>query len=169
ALLNSKKSTSFEKFISVCAGFFTDGTIYSEPKYKWMVTKGDFSFEFENNRPKINFENATLKCYIINQGAKKKENPYEDSMIVYNTAGIFEPFVDRFTGRGGKMDWARSGLDPAKNYCEITDYRLSLKQTKLECDSVLTHTEYYDEPLWGDFTDYAKRYDREVDRIYPNF
>ena len=73
ALLNSKKSTQFEKFISVCAGFFTDGTIYSVPKYKWIVTGGEFYFQFENNRPKIDFKNADLKCYIINQGKKKEE------------------------------------------------------------------------------------------------
>ena len=134
-----------------------------------MITSGQYSFEFEKNRPKINFKNAVIKCYIINQGAKKKDNPYLDSMIVYKTTGIYEPFVKRFTGRGGKMDWARTGLDPTKNYCEITDYRLSLNQTKLECDSVLTYTEYYDEPMWGDLTDMAKRYDREIDMIYPNF
>ena len=170
ALLNSKKSTQFEKFISVCAGFFTDGTIYSVPKYKWVVTGGEFGFQFENNRPKVNFQKADLKCYIINQGKTRKKDPdYLDSMIVKNTTGVFEPFVDRFTGRGGVMDWARTGLDPTKNYCEITDYKISLKQTKLECDSVLTYTEYYHEPLWGDLTDQAKIYNREIDRIYPNF
>ncbi|MBD3638413.1 MAG: hypothetical protein HUJ25_13765 [Crocinitomicaceae bacterium] len=169
ALLNSKKSTDFQKFITVCAGFFTDGTIYEVPKYKWSVTGGDYVFKFENNRPKIIFTNADLACHIFDQGAGKKENPYLDSMIVRGTTGTFEPFVNRFSGRGGIMDWARTGLDPKKNYAEITDYKLSMKQTKLECDSVLVHTEYYPEPLYGDFKDFAKKYDRDIDRIYPKF
>lgn len=169
ALLNSKKSTDFQNFIEVCAGFFTDGTIYSVPKFKWMVKGGEYLFEFENNRPKITFTNTTLSCYIYDQGAGKKDNPYLDSMIVKGTSGIYEPFVDRFTGRGGIMDWARTGLDPKKNYSEITDFKISLKLTKLECDSVLTHTEYYPEPLYGSFNDEAKIYNREIDRIYPNF
>lgn len=169
ALLNSKKSTNFQKFIGVCEGFFTDGTIYSVPKYKWMINGGEYLFEFEKNRPKITVSNAKLTCYIINQGAKKKDNPYSDSMIVNGTSGVFEPFVNRFTGRGGTMDWGRTGLDPKKNYAEITDYKISLKQTKLECDSVLTYTEYYPEPLYGDLKDMAKRYDRDIDRVYPSF
>lgn len=169
ALLNSKKSTDFQKFITVCAGFFTDGTVYSVPKYKWTITGGDYEFAFEKNRPKVTFTGSTLSCYIINQGAGKKDNPYADSMIVKGTNGVFEPFVNRFTGRGGVMDWGRTGLDPKKNYAEITDYKISLKQTKLECDSVLTYTEYYPEPLWGDFKDVAKIYDRSIDRIYPQF
>jgi hypothetical protein len=169
ALLNSKKSTNFEKFITVCSGFFTDGTIYKVPKYKWTITGGEYVFAFEKNRPKITFENATLACYIFDQGAGRKDNPYADSMIVKKTTGVYEPFANRFTGRGGTMDWGRTGLDPSKNYAEITDYKLSLKQTKLECDSVLTYTEYYHEPLWGDFKDVAKIYTRTIDRVYPNF
>ena len=117
----------------------------------------------------MTFKGSTLSCYIINQGAKGKENPFLDSMIVRGTNGIYEPFVNRFTGRGGIMDWGRTGLDPKKNYAEITDYKVTLKQTKLECDSVLAYTEYYEEPLYGDFKDIAKKYDRDIDRVYPNF
>ncbi|UKN01589.1 hypothetical protein K6119_17845 [Paracrocinitomix mangrovi] len=168
-LLNSKKSTNFQTFIEFCADFFTDGTIHKELKYKWTFTGGQYLFEFENNRPKITFSNGDLGCYMFDLGAGKKDNPFADSMVVYKTTGVFEPFVHRFTGRGGDITWSRTGLDPAKNYAEITDYKLSLKQTKLECDSVLMHTEYYEKPLWGDLKDYCKIYNREIDKIYPSF
>ena len=169
ALLNSKKVNDFQKFITVCEGFFSDGTVYDVPKYVWQVKGGEYSFEFERNRPKITFTNCDLKCYIMDRSAGKKESPYFDSMVVKNTSGVFEPFVNKWTGRGGTMDWGRTGLDPKTNYAEITDYILSMKQTKLECDSVKCYTDYYDEPLYGDFNDQAKIYNRETDRIYPNF
>ncbi|MEX1002941.1 MAG: hypothetical protein WDZ35_12560 [Crocinitomicaceae bacterium] len=168
-LLNSKKSNNFQDFIEVCAGFFTDGTIYDVPKYIWQVKGGAYTFEFDRNRPKIIFENVDLACYMMDRSAGKKESPYFDSMIVRNTNVVYEPFVDRMTGRGGKMDWGRTGLDPTKNYAEITDYKLSLKQTKLECDSVTMYTDYYSEPLAGSFKDMAKVYNRDIDRVYPSF
>lgn len=169
ALLNSKKSTQFQKFISVCEGFFSDGTIYNVPKYVWQVTGGEYTFQFEKNRPKITFKNVDLKCYMMDRAAGKKDNPYFDSMIVKKTSGVFEPFINKWSGEGGEMDWARTGLDPAKNYAEISSYTLSLKQTKLECDSVKVYTDYYAEPLYGTFKDAAKVYNREVDKIYPSF
>lgn len=168
-LLNSKKVTNFQTFIEVCAGFFTDGTIHDVPKYIWQVRGGEYLFEFDNNRPKITFTNVDLGCFMMDRSAGKKDNPYFDSMIVYKTSGVFEPLNNQWTGLGGTMTWARTGLDPAKNYAEITDYKLSLKQTKLDCDSVTMHTEYYTEPLTGDFSDFAKVYNRDVDRVYPSF
>jgi len=169
ALLNSKKATNFQKFITVCEGFFSDGTIYKVPKYKWSVNGGSYSFKFEKNRPKIIFKDVDLSCFIIDAGAGKKDNPYFDSMIVKKTSGVFEPFINKWTGNGGEMDWGRTGLDPKANYAEITDYIISLKQTKLECDSVKMYTEYYAEPMYGTFKDMAKIYNREVDRVYPSF
>jgi len=169
ALLNSKKVSQFEKFIKVCEGFFSDGTIYDVPKYIWQVKGGEYTFVFEKNRPKIIFKNCDLACYMMDRNAGRKESPYFDSMVVRGTGGIFEPFINKWTGRAGRMDWGRTGLDPEKNYADITDYILSMKQTKLECDSVEVHTEYYDTPLFGDFKDMAKLYNRESDKIYPSF
>ncbi|MCB9223217.1 MAG: hypothetical protein H6582_03485 [Crocinitomicaceae bacterium] len=168
-LLNSKKVANFQTFIQVCEGFFTDGTIYDVPKYVWQVRGGTYLFEFENNRPKITFENVDLACFMMNRGAGKKDDPYFDSMIVYKTSGVYEPLNEQWTGIGGKITWARTGLDPTKNFADITDYKLSLKQTKLECDTVTMHTEYYTEPLMGDLNDFAKVYNRDIDRVYPNF
>jgi len=169
ALLNSKKVTQFQKFITVCEGFFSDGTIYDVPKYIWQVKGGEYTFQFEKNRPKITFKNVDLKCYMMDRNAGKKENPYFDSMVVKGTDGVFEPFNNKWTGQGGEMDWGRTGLNPETNFAQITDYILSLKQTKLECDSVTVYTDYYPEPLYGDFKDMAKVYNRDIDRIYPSF
>lgn len=168
-LLNSKKVTKFQEFIQVCAGFFTDGTIFEMTAHKWQVTGGTYTFEFNNNNPIIKFENINLSCYIINRDADKKDNPYHDSTIVRGTRGTYEPLINKWTGRGGKVDWQKVGMDPAKNYAVITDYMLSLKSTEIESDSCVVYTEYYETPLEGNFKDNAKKINREVDRNMPQF
>jgi hypothetical protein len=168
-LLNSKKVTKFQEFIEVCAGFFTDGTVYYETDHKWQITGGTYTFDFSNTNPVIKFENVKMACYIIDRSADKKDNPYIDSTIVRGTNGTYEPLINKWTGRGGKVDWAKSGLDPANNYAIITDYMLSLKSTEIESDSSVVYTDYYDTPLEGSFRDVAKKSTREIDRINPQF
>lgn len=169
ALLESKKVRDFKDFIEICASFFTDGTIFYSTNHIWKVQEGTYVFAFDKNSPNIQFENVKLQCYVVNRQAERKENPYFDSTIVRNTSGLFEPLINKWTGRGGVVDWQKVGLDPATNYAEITDYMMSLKLTKIETDSATVHTDYYQTPLKGTFSDAAKKINREVDRVNPQF
>jgi len=168
-LLKSKKVKKFKLFIEACSGFFTDGTIYGNQRHIWGVRGGTYRFEFENNNPKIYFEDATFYCYIYNKKQSKKTAKFIDSTVVRNTKGQYQPLTYKWTGIGGQIDWAKVGLDPKKNYATITDYNLLLKTTKIACDSVEVVTDYYDKPLQGSFTDYARTNMKESDRIYPQF
>lgn len=168
-LLNSKKVTKFQDFIEVCVGFFTDGTIFAYTDHQWRVTGGTYTFEFNNTNPIIKFDNVTLRCYIINRTADKKEDPYYDSTIVRGTTGVYEPLITKWTGRGGKVDWQKVGMDPTTNYATITDYSMSLKSTDVETDSCIVYTDYYETPLQGTFKDEAKKINRDVDRVNPQF
>jgi len=168
-LLNSKKVKKFKTFIETCSGFFTNGTIYSNTKHLWGVRNGTYRFEFEKNNPKIYFENATFYCYIINKSKGKRNAKYTDSTVVHHTSGQYQPLIYKWNGTGGIVDWAKTGLDPAKNFATITDYTLSLKATKIKCDSVEVHTDFYEKPLKGTFIDYARASTRNTDYIYPQF
>ncbi|HIP36163.1 MAG TPA: hypothetical protein EYG85_04860 [Crocinitomix sp.] len=168
-LLNSKKIKKFKVFIEMCSLFFTDGTIYSGTKHLWGVRGGTYRFEFEKNNPKIYFDDATFYCYVYNKTKSKKVSKYSDSTVVRMTSGRYQPLIFKWEGKGGKIDWAKVEMDPTKNYAMITDYMLSLKSTKIVCDSVEVWTDYYDKPLQGSFVDIAKNYNREVDKIYPQF
>ena len=162
ALLESKKVKKFRDFIEICADFFTDGTIYYSTNHVWKVRGGTYVFDFVKNAPKIIFENVDLQCYIVNRKADKRENPYFDSTIVRNTSGLHEPLINKWTGRGGTVDWQKVGLEKQSNYAEITDYMMSLKSTKVESDSALVYTDYYDTPLYGTFSDIAKKINQDI-------
>jgi len=168
-LLNSKKVKKFKVFIETCSGFFTDGTIYNGTKHLWGVRGGTYRFEFEKNNPKIYFDNATFYCYVYNKTKSKKASRYSDSTVVKGTNGRYQPLIFKWEGKEGTIDWAKVGMDPSKNYAKITDYTLSLKATKIVCDSVEVWTDYYDKPLQGSFVDVAKSFNKETDRNYPQF
>lgn len=168
-LLNSKKVKKFRTFIETCSGFFTDGTIYSDTRHLWGVRGGTYRFEFEKNDPKIYFDDAIFYCYVLNKTKSKKVSKFSDSTVVRVTNGRYQPLIYKWEGKGGKVDWAKVGMNPETNYAQITDYSLSLKSTKIVCDSVEVWTDYYDKPLQGSFVDLARNSNRESDKIYPQF
>jgi hypothetical protein len=168
-LLNSKKVKKFRLFIETCSGFFTDGTIYSGAKHLWGVRGGSYRFEFVKNTPKIYFEDATFYCYVRNKNKGKKDMEFIDSTVVRSTKGEYQPLINKWNGIGGTVDWAKVGLNPLENYVTITGYILSLKSTKIECDSVEVYTDYYDKPLQGSFIDIARSNSNDAERIYPQF
>jgi len=168
-LLKSKKVKKFKTFIEMCSGFFTDGTIFSNTRHIWGVRGGEYRFEFERNNPKIYFEDATFYCYIKNKSKGRKVMKFVDSTVVRATNGEYQPLIFKWNGDGGIVDWAKTGLDPKKNYATITDYSLSLKATKIQCDSVEVHTNFYEKPLVGNFIDMARSTTNEIDKIYPQF
>ncbi len=168
-LLNSKKVKKFETFIEMCSGFFSDGTIFSNTQHLWGVRGGTYRFEFERNNPKIYFEDVTFYCYVYNKTKSKKAEKYTDSTVVRGTDGLYQPLIYKWIGKEGVVDWAKVGMDPSKNYAQISDYSLSLKSSKIVCDSVEVWSQFYDIPLQGTFVDLAKTYINDEDRAYPEF
>ena len=169
-LLASKKVQSFKDFIETCSGMFENGTIFSNSRHEWIVTGGTYNFDFVRNNPKIYFEDINLSCKIINKNQGRKTEKYSDSTVILSTSGVYQPFISKFEGKGGIVDWSKTGLDPKNNFAELTDYSMSLKGTKVSTDSARVTTDFYEKPLWGSFIDMAKsRQADEEGYDYPQF
>ncbi|MFD1551160.1 hypothetical protein DNU06_03820 [Putridiphycobacter roseus] len=168
-LLQSKKVQSFKEFIETCAGLFDNGVIFSNTRHEWMVAGGTYQFDFIKNKPEIQFNDVKLKCLVINKNQSRKADKYSDSTVLYHTTGVYQPLIEKWEGRGGEINWAKTGLDPLKNKASITDYTMSLKATKISSDSAFVNTDFYDRPLWGSFTDMAKSDIKDGNYDYPQF
>jgi len=168
-LLKSKKAKSFKEFIETCSGLFSDGTIYSNQKHLWGVRGGDYQFDFIKNKPEIIFNEVTLYCYVLNKTQSKRTDKYVDSVVIYETTGDFQPLIKKWTGRGGTVNWAKTGLQADKNFVSITDYTMTLKGTKISSDSATVHSDFYEKPLDGSFIDQAQALHRNNEFSYPQF
>lgn len=169
-LLASKKARSFKDFIETCAGMFADGTIFSNSRHEWIIRGGTYSFAFERNNPQIYFKNIDLSCKVLNKSQGRKFEKYSDSTVIISTSGTYQPFISKFEGEGGTVNWAKTGLDPKKNFAELTDYAMSVKGTKFSTDSARVTTDFYEKPLWGSFIDMAKSRNQDEEGYdYPQF
>jgi hypothetical protein len=163
---NVKKA---QDFLMVSSDLMVDGNIYTEnQKFVWGQRSGKFSFK-SGKKPSIEFENVTLFCKIKKRTVKRKEDPYFDSLVIYNTSGTYDPILNKWQGKDGKVTWEKVGLKADETYAEISTYGLSMKTTKLTCGNSILHTPYFSEPLEGKLTEYTAKMQRETDKVYPSF
>ncbi|MEI6410922.1 MAG: hypothetical protein WCR52_16165 [Bacteroidota bacterium] len=90
----------------------------------WKIQGGTFSFELKGQSPR-------LICNNINMIGIRKQ----DSVIVYGTSGYFDPYENLWTGRGGKVNWAGTGLD-SSIVAELITYKIEAQKPLFHCDTV---------------------------------
>lgn len=168
-MLDAKNIKKFEDFIELSAGFFSEGKIAESSNFQWFFYGGSYVFEF-TDKPMIRFTDGLLVCGVPERSTKEREkHRFVDSMLVYNTSGVYDPILKKWEGRGGKMTWEKVGLDKAKTYAEIGRLDLSMKSANISADSVKLTTPYFTRQIMGQLTDRAFNITREVDKVYPQF
>lgn len=168
-MLDNRNVKKFEDFIDLSAGFFSERRLMEETNQTWFFTGGSYAFEYDD-KPTIRLEGGDLKCLVRNRDRKTvEENPFLDSIVVYNTKGVYDPILKKWKGFGGTINWQKVGLDKAKTFATIQNYDASLKTNNLNIDSVLLTSSYFSTPIYGRLSDKSFKISREVDRIFPAF
>lgn len=73
-----------------------------------------------------------------------------DNGTIYGTTGCFDYLESRWQGRGGRVDWSRTGLPATKCWAQLEHYEAVVKFPKFTADSVLfTNTNYFQQPIRG--------------------
>lgn len=168
-LLDARNIKKFEDFIELSAGFFSENRIAESSNFKWYFY-GAYVFEVAGDKPTIRLTDGRLVCGVPNRDANdKKDARFIDSLVVYNTSGVYDPILKKWEGQGGKIDWKKVGLDPATTYAMIGKYDASMKSSDISADSVMMTVPYFNKPVKGQLVDRALKIIREQDAIYPQF
>lgn len=166
ALRNVRK---FKEFITTSGGYFSKQLLTGTSNFEWYYLGGDFQFRY-TDKPYLDLTNGALVCRIINKNSKTaKKMPYLDSIVIYNTTGVYDPLLEKWEAKGGKITWEKVGLDVNKTFAMIKDYNISLRSSSFNCDSVELTTPYFENTLLGKLTERALKINREVDKKYPQF
>lgn len=167
-LLDAKNIKKFEDFIELSAGFFSEGRIAESSNFQWYFY-GSYVFEF-TDKPLIRFTNGRLVCGVPNRDRNKKDNErFIDSLVVYNTGGVYDPVLKKWEGKGGKVDWVKVGLPGDKTFAELNRLEISMKSSNISADSVKLTTGYFNRPIMGQLTDRAFKITNEEHKVYPQF
>jgi len=168
-LLDAKNIKKFEDFIDLSAGFFSEGRIAETNNFQWYFYGGSYAFEF-TDKPLIRFTDGRLVCGVPNTDRKSRdEKRFVDSIVIYNTSGVYDPVLKKWEGRGGRIDWQKVGFAANETFADLKGLDISMKSSTINADSVKLTTPYFNKPILGQLSERAFRITREVDAIYPQF
>jgi len=157
-VMSDKKNKKFtSEMLETSALLFRDRSFFQNETIQWQSSSSDFRFVFDSV-PAVSFGTMDLKCY--SKG---------DSSLIYGTSGVYYPGSQRFVGQSGKVTWQRAGFDPMKTYAEMADYFIRLKSSTYSADSVIFHTEFFQQALQGRLTDKILADKTTETATYPRF
>ena len=138
-------ANQYTSLLELYSNFIHDDILSSFAKTNWYSQNcNTYYFEFDSI-PKIVFPSLDL---IGSNG--------NDSIIIYNTKGVFYPSRLEFIGKNGKVDWSRAGLDPKEVYAELPFFSIVLKNPSFEVENALYYnSKYFSSPLPGKYEDKA--------------
>lgn len=168
-MLDARNVKKFKDFIDLSSSFFSESILTRQSNYTWYYEGGKFSFDSDGKAFFI-LTGGNLVCRVENRNDKEaKKEPFIDSVVVYNTEGVFDPFLKRWVGNSGTINWEKAGLSKNTTYAEVKTYEIALKSSNFSSDSVLFHTPLFAKPILGQLTDRAFISSRNEDKQFPQF
>ena len=157
-LQENKNNRYFLEFLDQCIYLFDENLVYKSLSAQWKIITPDYHIKFDSV-PLIIFNPTMLVCYAN-----------KDSLVIFNTRGVFYPLTFQWIGNGGKVDWQRAGLEPSQVYANLKHYQIQMKYAKLEADSVeFFNKKFFSFSLIGKFSDKVLANMTEDQAVFPTF
>ncbi|MBO4306821.1 MAG: hypothetical protein J5848_00715, partial [Bacteroidales bacterium] len=137
----NKKVKDFTDFIEFTSQFLTDRTLYGSRSCTWQTQAGtSYRLLFEDNDIKIVFDKPFELYYSSDK----------DNGTIYGTTGTYYYFDNKWVGKGGRLNWDRTGIPTTACWAVLSKYEAITKFPKFTADSVLfTNTNYFSQPIYG--------------------
>ncbi|MDY5969422.1 MAG: hypothetical protein SPJ13_05365, partial [Bacteroidales bacterium] len=137
----NKKVKDFTDFIDFTDAFLRERDLGGSRSATWQAQQGvPFAFALEGNEIVITFDKPFELRYTSDK----------DQGTLYGTTGRYYYFDQKWKGRGGRLNWDRTGLPTTACWAVLKDYEAVTKFPKFTADSVLfTHTHYFRSPILG--------------------
>lgn len=166
-LIENRNKTKLTKFLEFSSGFFSEGRINESSDFAWYYLGGSYEFETQKNAI-IKFTGGDLVCRVITNSNTSKERAV-DSIRVYQTTGEYDPALQKWKGRGGKITWERVGLDDTENFAELNAFSISTKRSAFNVDTVTLSSSYLASPIQGRLAERATKRNDTDPQLFPQF
>ena len=94
----------------------------------------------------------------------------KDNGTIYGTTGKYYYFDHKWFGKGGRLNWDRTGLPTTVCWATLKDYEAVTKFPKFTADSVMfTNTKYFTTPIMGRVEEALSAQMAPEKYMYPKF
>ena len=137
----NSKAKYVNDFVAWSDLLLTERVLYRSSTSEW-------SFAVETPF-RLAVEGGTIAVHIdapadLNYASNKDWN------TLHGTTGWYDYREGKWHGRGGRLDWARTGLGAEACYADLRSYDVEVKFPKFKADSVnFVNTHYFSQPIVG--------------------
>ncbi|MDR2040131.1 MAG: hypothetical protein LBQ60_19585, partial [Bacteroidales bacterium] len=151
--------TSLQTIMNATELLLNKKIICSSPGSEWRTNGNDYRFEQTDDGLTVVFGTADIFCFSVG-----------DSIQIGQTTGRFNMATQQWTGRGGNVTWERTGFEASEVYATLDQYKINMKQSRYEADSVMfVHKIYFPTPVKGKLSDKVMRNQSPETALYPEF
>lgn len=155
----SMKLNDIDKYVVSIIYMLRDKAIYTSGSMKWVSSNSHFEINKINDTVCYYFNSLDLKCIVR-----------KDSIVIYDTKGIYNPISNRWRGGQATVYWDRAGIARDTSWAEIESYSIFLNKSSYSIKNVVFyHLGYFGYPLEGTLTDKVMETNKAGKSSYPQF
>jgi len=134
------------------------GTVSQTKSTRWVSSNPDFRLEYTDS-VRLYIDQSDLTCYAV-----------RDSIMIFQTSGVYNPISRYWSGQGGRVTWERSGYSRERVFAELERYKCNLRYSEIKADTVnYSNNEYFEFQVPGRLEYRAERIISGPKANYPQF
>lgn len=155
----SMKLNDIDKYVVSIIYMLRDKAIYQQGSMRWVSSNSHFEINKINDTVCYYFNSLDLKCIVR-----------KDSIVIYDTKGIYNPISNRWKGGQATVYWENAGISRDTSWAEIDSYSILLNKSSYSIKNVIFyHLGYFGYPLEGTLTDKVMETNKSGKSSYPQF
>ena len=143
--LSKSDKAEAKDFLTFSEGLYKYRSFYKDNGHRWLIEGGVLNWS-QKKTLKLSVKNTDLKCMVFQGGPR-------DSIVVYNTTGVFDLQKKTWKARGGKITWEKVHFPKNETFAEIKGYSVFADESIIKVDTVELTTPYFEKPILGRLED----------------
>ena len=130
------------------ANLLSKNCIESTSSKTWYMSSSNFTMTIKE-------QNGEKDIIVKNDKTDLRCKMRQDStLVIYGTSGTYSYNDQRWTGKGGKVDWRRGNISADSIYANIPEYKIDVRSPEFEADNVeFYNIKYFRTPIKGHYRD----------------
>lgn len=145
-------------FLIRLSTFINDRIIFTSNSVQWKVDGENYRY------------NAGDKFEVLFTQINLFGKTRNDSLVIFNTNGRYNPSEALWTGRSGTVTWEKAGLEASNVFASLQNYEVVLSRQDYKADSVIFSNKlYFSAPLIGTLSDRISKAGNQANSDFPRF
>ena len=111
--LSQSDQLQAKDFLLFSESLYQYRSFYKDNGHRWIIDGGALSWS-QKKSLQLSVKNTNLKCMVYQGGPR-------DSIVVYNTSGVFDLQKKIWKARGGKITWEKVRFPKDETFAEIQE------------------------------------------------